>query len=104
MFRRIDQWNHIGTQALTPRSLGRIIDGRRKAAGVDPLTAHDFRRTMVSDLLEHGTDLVTVQHAAGHASPVTTAAYDRRNQEQVREAIRNRNPGTHARKTREMEA
>jgi integrase len=65
-------------KALPGRSLGRIIDARRRAAGVDPLTTHDFRRTMVSDLLENGTDLVTAQHAAGHASPPTTGASRRR--------------------------
>ena len=31
-------------------------------------------------MLDAGVDLVTVQHLMGHASPVTTAKYDRRDE------------------------
>jgi site-specific recombinase XerD len=95
VFRTIDQWDHIGERALTARSLGRIVDKRRIAAGMDKITTHDYRRTLVGDMLDRGTDLATVQITVGHASPVTTASYDRRDGRRVREAVNKRNLAIH---------
>ena len=55
-----------------------MLDKRRRQAGVDHLSRHDFRRTFVGDLLDARIDLSTVQRLAGHADPSTTARYDRR--------------------------
>jgi len=46
----------------------------------------DFRRTFAGNLLDNGNDLVTVQKLMGHASPTTTANYDRRGEEVRRKA------------------
>jgi integrase len=36
------------------------------------LTAHQFRRTLATDMLSKGTDLNAIQEVLGHSSPITT--------------------------------
>lgn len=86
-FRPVDRWGHIRPGALTPRAVGRIVDGRRKEAGLPPMSTHDYRRTFIGDMLDKGVDLVTVQQLVGHADPATTARYDRRPGRRRRAAV-----------------
>jgi integrase len=76
------EWRH-----MTPQTVLLIVQKRAVAAGVEQFSPHDFRRTFCSDLLDAGVDIVTVQKLAGHASPVTTAKYDRRGEETKRRAV-----------------
>lgn len=78
MFRRVDQWGHIGEKPLSPRAVGMIIDRRRIQAGLPPTSTHDYRRTFIGDFIDAGGDLIQAQQLAGHASATTTAQYDRR--------------------------
>lgn len=72
---------------LSPQSVLYVLQKRAKQAGVKAFSPHDFRRTFCSDLLDAGTDIVTVQKLAGHSSPTTTAKYDRRGEETKRKAV-----------------
>ena len=73
----------LGVQSLHERLLRRAAQ-----AGVTNITWHDARRTLAGELLDGGADLATVQRILGHASPVTTANYDRRPEETRRKALR----------------
>jgi integrase/recombinase XerD len=50
---------------------------------------HDFRRTFATRCLEQGLDIRQVQVLMGHASPETTARYDKRDVETIFEKRRN---------------
>ena len=66
----------------------KLVKARAISAGVKHFSPHDFRRTFCSDLLEFGEDVFTVQELAGHASPATTAKYDRRGEGRKRRAVK----------------
>jgi site-specific recombinase XerD len=72
---------------LSTQALADVLHKRRLQAGVAELTWHDFRRSFAGNLLNANVDLATVQKLMGHASPITTSAYDRRGEEVQRAAL-----------------
>jgi integrase len=77
----------IEIRPMTSDAVLKILRRRAAKVGIASFSPHDFRRTFCSDLLDAGVDIVTVQKLAGHASPVTTAKYDRRGEETKRRAV-----------------
>jgi site-specific recombinase XerD len=76
----------IHGRRMTDQSVLAILDRIRRKAKVRPFSPHDLRRSFISDLLDRGADIATVQRMAGHANITTTARYDRRGEEAKRKA------------------
>ena len=68
-------------------TFGNVLAKRSAQAGIAPCTPHDLRRTYISGLLLAEVDTFLVQRLAGHASPITTALYDRRADDHLRAAV-----------------
>ncbi len=74
----VGRGGRVVNRRLTTQALWKRLRFRVSQAGITHLTPHDLRRTYVSSLLDAGADLSVVQRLVGHASPTTTARYDRR--------------------------
>ena len=74
---------------ISAQSIYNIINSRAKQAGLDKLTPHDLRRTLVTRLLDKGIDLNTVRQIIGHQNIHTTARYDRRDDALNHKIIKN---------------
>lgn len=81
---RLEQRGTVGESALLINSLGRRLRGQNlhtllhrlaRTAEVEPVTAHQFRHTCASDLLESGVPLPDVQRFLGHAAIESTMRY-----------------------------
>jgi len=83
---RIRKGGKVIPERLTDQAIWIILEKRFRQARVKPITPHDLRRTFAGEMLDAGVDLVTVQHLMGHASPVTTSLYDRRDEKTKMEA------------------
>lgn len=72
---------------LSGEALRLILEKRITMAGIKPCTWHDFRRTFLSNIIDEA-DLGTAQQLALHATPATTARYDRRPERRRFQAVR----------------
>jgi integrase len=83
----ISKGKRVIRRRLTSQAVLFILQKRGEEAGVAAFSTHDFRRTFISDLLDAGVDLVTVQRLAGHSDPSTSSRYDRRPEAVKRRAV-----------------
>ncbi len=87
LFCPVSKGGKVVIRRMYPEAIFNLLQKRAAQAGVKNLSPHDFRRTFVSDLLDAGADIATVQRLAGHANVQTTARYDRRGEQAKRKAV-----------------
>ena len=84
----VSQTGIVAVRPMTAQALMMRLKRRAKQANIGSCSPHDLRRSFVSTALESGADLAMVQALAGHASPTTTARYDRRPEHAKAEAAK----------------
>ena len=74
-------------KAMTTEAARLILGERCAQAGITKRTTwHDFRRTLIGNLIRQ--DIGIAQRTARHANVTMTAKYDRRPDEEAKEALR----------------
>ena len=82
----VNKGGQVQERPMTAQALMYRLQTRSAQAGIQPCSPHDLRRTFVSELLDAGADITSVQRLAGHQSPTTTARYDRRGERAKKKA------------------
>lgn len=88
LFLGVSKSDRILTNRLTDQAVLVVLRARAEQARIkESFSAHDWRRTAISDLLDAGVDIATVAKIAGHSSVTQSEKYDRRGDKVKREAI-----------------
>lgn len=84
LFHRL-RGNTVVPDRLSGQSFYNVVIRRAREANIKA-TPHDLRRTFATNLLDNGTDVLTVQELLGHANVSTTGIYNRRGEKAKRTA------------------
>ncbi|MCS7030063.1 MAG: tyrosine-type recombinase/integrase [Gloeomargarita sp. SKYG116] len=83
----VNRWGQVIVRRMTDQAVLHILSKRAHQAGLAAFSPHDLRRTFISNLLDAGVDVATVQKLAGHAQVQTTIRYDRREEQTKQLAV-----------------
>lgn len=75
-------------RAISGQAIDLALGELAAAAGVEPFTPHDLRRSFITNQLLDGVDPIQLARVVGHEDPKTTMLYDKRTAEADRRAIR----------------
>lgn len=64
-----------GTERMTPHGVRKMLDDLGKATGVENVHPHRFRRTLATNLINHGMPIQEVAMILGHENINTTMKY-----------------------------
>jgi len=78
LFLGVNKGGKLGKGRLTEQAVYVMLKKRAEQARIGHVSPHDLRRSFVSDLIDAGADVSSVQQLAGHANIATTLRYDRR--------------------------
>ncbi|MBR0855470.1 site-specific integrase [Bradyrhizobium liaoningense] len=83
VFREVDRHGRVGANALSDRSVARIVKRAIKAAGLDEtaFSGHSMRAGFVTEALDRKQDPLLVKKQSRHVKLDTLAIYDRRDNE-----------------------
>ena len=86
IFVPIDKVGRLSVRQMSSQAAYYILERLAERADVSHFSPHDLRRSCISDLLDAGADVSSVQKLAGHAKVETTIRYDRRPERAKRRA------------------
>jgi site-specific recombinase XerD len=89
LFHRIRKNGDIQSEKLTPQAIRFILEQRCLKAGVKIIRPHDARSAYGTNLLNNGTDIITVRNLLGHSSVTTTERYMQVKQNDMAKAVNN---------------
>ena len=86
LFNPVTRTGKIQARRMTTQAIYNLLCKCAEVAGIKRFSPHDLRRSFISELLDRGADISTVQQLAGHSNIQTTAKYDRRGEKAKRKA------------------
>jgi len=86
LFCPVNKSGKVTIRRMTEQAIYYLLNVRGESAGIKHFSPHDLRRSFITELLDKGADISTVQKLAGHSSIQTTVRYDRRGEKAKRKA------------------